>query len=400
MQLINHIQRYLKKVFLPRITVRLKEYFEFFKACMAHKKIVVISEKRILSLPVSAPFQAAITSLCLVLLLWFSYSTGQYFSYESVINQKEKEIWSSNMLNQNLQHQVMDLHENLKELNRYFVTAHQLNLEQENGDSIISKKKSRKTTDNDFSSLGAASPQAKPGSQSPETETQRVLFNIRDKVLERIDSLEGIINLTGVRLKNILANNRYLETIYYSAHVGNGNDPKHQGGPFEPTVDDDGPELVFDREMFMQSVLYLKELEQAVHAMPLTYPMDKYYLSSGFGKRRDPFRNRLAMHKGLDFVGKRNSQVYATASGVIAKARRYGAYGNFIEIDHGNGFTTRYGHLNRIMVQKGQEIIRGETIGLQGNTGRSSGDHLHYEVRFNKRAYNPMKFLKAGHYVF
>ena len=383
----------------PALKEKVNEYFQFFKACLGEKKVVIISEKRISSLPVSSRVQMTIVSILLLFLLWVSYSTGQYFAYESVITQKEKEIWSSNMLNQNLQHQVLDLHENLKELNRYFVTAQQLNLEQKNSQAIIAKDKSVKGSDLPITT-SASNINSGNLTGAPETETQRVLFNIRDKVLERIESLEKIIDLTGIRLKNILANNRHLEAIYHSARINDGTSTANQGGPFEPVEASDKDLLVFDREMFMQSVLYLKELEQTVHTMPLTYPMEKYYLSSGFGKRRDPFRKSQSMHKGLDFVGERHSTVYTTAPGVVLKARRYGAYGKFVEIDHGNGFTTRYGHLSRILVKQGQKVVRGEPIGQQGNTGRSTGEHLHYEVRFNKRAYNPMKFLKAGHYVF
>lgn len=372
----------------------LKEAFKFFKECLGQKKVVIISDKRIISIPISSNIQTYLFSILLIFFLWVSYSTGQYFAHESVISQKEKEIWSSNMLNQNLQHQVLDLHDNLKELNSYFVNTQQLNQAQKNVDLLApSSKKNKSSGSIAYSGDLFSEPN---NSATPETETQRVLFNIRDKVIERIESLERIIGLTGIKLSKVISNNASLRDSVASIQRSS---KFAQGGPFEP-ADNQNDNNVFDREEFMESVNYLRELEKAVHKMPLTYPMAEYYLSSGFGKRKDPFRNRWAMHKGLDFVGKINAEIYSTSPGIVKKAGRYGAYGKFIEIDHGNGFTTRYGHLNKIMVKKGQQVQRGELIGLQGNTGRSTGSHLHYEVRFNKRAYNPMKFLKAGQYVF
>ena len=106
------------------------------------------------------------------------------------------------------------------------------------------------------------------------------------------------------------------------------------------------------------------------------------------------------MHNGVDLAGRRNSAIRATAPGKVVFAGWKGNYGRFVEIDHGNGFKSRYGHLNKTLVKKGQKVGHRAKIGLLGSTGRSTGPHVHYEVWFEKRALNPMKFIKAGRYVF
>ena len=138
-----------------------------------------------------------------------------------------------------------------------------------------------------------------------------------------------------------------------------------------------------------------------MNSVPLSSPVKKYYISSYFGDRFDPFLGKQASHYDLDFAGPTDSEILATSPGVIKFAGRKGNYGNLIEIDHGYKVTTRYGHLKSLKVaKKGDIVSRGQVIGIQGNTGRSSGPHLHYEIRYMNKPYNPINFLRAGRYVF
>lgn len=117
-------------------------------------------------------------------------------------------------------------------------------------------------------------------------------------------------------------------------------------------------------------------------------------INNEFGFRRNPFGGRsYEFHPGMDIDGERGDVVIAPANGVVSKAAWQGGYGNLIEIDHGNGLKTRYGHLSKIEVQEGDTIQRGQEIGLIGTTGRSTGPHLHYELRLNDKAINPRRFL-------
>ena len=142
-----------------------------------------------------------------------------------------------------------------------------------------------------------------------------------------------------------------------------------------------------------------KSLGGAVQKLPLAEPTANTQRSSGFGVRSDPFEQGPAFHSGLDFSGAMYTPITATAPGVVSFTGVRQGYGNTVEIDHGRGFKTRYAHLATIGVAVGQKVALGQRIAAMGNTGRSTGPHLHYEVWFNGRAQNPDRFLKAGDYV-
>jgi len=132
-------------------------------------------------------------------------------------------------------------------------------------------------------------------------------------------------------------------------------------------------------------------------AVPVHKPIiGEVDMSSPFGMRMDPFLGRPAVHTGIDLRGDTGEPVRATATGRVTIAGREGGYGNMVEINHGNGLASRYGHLSQIGVRFGQFVRVGETIGRIGSTGRSTGPHLHYETRVNGEAVDPQKFLRAG----
>jgi murein DD-endopeptidase MepM/ murein hydrolase activator NlpD len=143
----------------------------------------------------------------------------------------------------------------------------------------------------------------------------------------------------------------------------------------------------------------MRGLTDAAATLPLGRPTQNTTESSGFGVRADPFTGEPAFHPGQDFAGAFMSPIDATAPGVISFAGVRSGYGNTVEIDHGHGFKTRYGHLQAIFVTVGQRVALGQKIGAMGSTGRSTGDHLHYEVWVNGRPQNPLRFVKAGDYV-
>ena len=139
----------------------------------------------------------------------------------------------------------------------------------------------------------------------------------------------------------------------------------------------------------------LDQLESGIIAIPSGRPVESANFTSGYGTRSDPFRGRAAMHAGIDLAGPLGTPIYATADGIIGRAEYAGAYGNLVEINHGQGIQTRYGHMSRLIARPGQRVRRGELIGLMGSTGRSTGSHLHYEVRIDGRAVNPIPFIQG-----
>ncbi len=130
--------------------------------------------------------------------------------------------------------------------------------------------------------------------------------------------------------------------------------------------------------------------------LPTIVPIEAHHVGSSFGRRIDPIAGIGAMHEGIDFVAETGTRVIASAGGVVAVAEYHPQYGKMIEIDHGNDFSSRYAHLSKISVKVGQVVRRGQPIGASGNTGRSTGPHLHFEVRFKGVAQNPARFLQMG----
>ncbi len=141
----------------------------------------------------------------------------------------------------------------------------------------------------------------------------------------------------------------------------------------------------------LEEVIMNRQLRSS--SKPRGRPIVKGWTSSYFGKRADPFTGKIAMHKGMDFAGKEGSGIVAVANGVVTWASdRYG-YGNLIEINHGNGYTTRYGHNAKLLVEVGDSVEKGQIISLMGSTGHSTGPHVHFEVLKNDRQINPAKFV-------
>lgn len=136
-------------------------------------------------------------------------------------------------------------------------------------------------------------------------------------------------------------------------------------------------------------------------SVPSQKPVKEFRYTSGFGVRGNPFGGRGGeMHPGMDMAAPTGTPVYATADGIVSRAERtYGGYGNLVQLEHGKGLETRYGHLSQILVHDGQRVHRGDLIALVGSTGRSTGSHLHYEVRIDGRAVNPMPFLQTADYM-
>jgi len=145
----------------------------------------------------------------------------------------------------------------------------------------------------------------------------------------------------------------------------------------------------------------LADLFAGLSHVPLTTPVhgSDFDVTSGFGPRVDPFTHRLAFHPGMDFAGPLGSNVCATAPGVVDFAGQRGGYGNMVEIDHGFGIRTRYGHLASILVKVGAKVSKGTPIGKLGSTGRSTGPHVHYEVWLADVVRDPSRFIEAGRHV-
>ncbi len=130
-------------------------------------------------------------------------------------------------------------------------------------------------------------------------------------------------------------------------------------------------------------------------AVPSRRPIEKMSLSSSYGMRVHPVTGKLARHQGIDIPAPRGTPIYATADGIVGRAQWLGGYGNYVEVEHGNAIQTRYGHMSSYAVSSGQQVKKGDILGYVGSTGRSTGNHLHYEVRIDGAPVNPMPFVQS-----
>jgi murein DD-endopeptidase MepM/ murein hydrolase activator NlpD len=170
------------------------------------------------------------------------------------------------------------------------------------------------------------------------------------------------------------------------------------GGPFIPVKPASGPGG-FDHQLsrLKQVRAQVDRMTRRLSALPVRKPLTgSLDVVSGFGVRSDPFTRSAAMHTGLDFQSQTGTPVHVTANGTVKAAGWSGGYGKAIDVDHGNGYVTRYGHLSAIDVKVGQTVKAGQIIGKVGSTGRSTGPHLHYETRIGREAVDPERFLRAG----
>ncbi|MEM7221404.1 MAG: peptidoglycan DD-metalloendopeptidase family protein [Pseudomonadota bacterium] len=225
------------------------------------------------------------------------------------------------------------------------------------------------------------------------SETQEeVLDRLTEQITYTIETFEQVLSMTGVKLSELVTDT--------------GPEPISlaQGGPFIPGdfLAEDTPDRSFQAAALLLELQLgrFEGLQQAIRRVPLTAPLDQYSISSGFGPRTDPINGKKARHLGVDLDAPSGTPILSTGPGRVTFAGWRGRYGRMVEIDHGQGVVTRYAHLRKILVQVDQDVVHRQKIGLLGNSGRSTGPHLHYEVRVNDRPRNPMGFIKAGKYLF
>lgn len=194
--------------------------------------------------------------------------------------------------------------------------------------------------------------------------------NLLEKSISRLDEkskvIEEVMNHIGVEVKI-------------------DEDPNHSGGPYISPNQQLGDKLLIKADRYLE----------ILNTIPLGRPVPGQ-ISSKFGNRIDPLKNEKAFHPGIDFRGNIGDEIIATADAVVKTASANNGLGKYIVLAHGNGFETTFAHLQKRLVKKGEKVKRGQVIGLIGNTGRSTGSHLHYEVRYNKKTIDPTKYLQVA----
>ena len=221
--------------------------------------------------------------------------------------------------------------------------------------------------------------------------------SLANQQLAVLGSIEATAQTSARRYRDMLAHTGLNHGRFAKVMGKAAATPTDIGGPLIPLK---GSDAVQFEKSLAAAQTFLREAEgmnRVVRSLPVRRPLPKSYdTSSTFGTRVDPFTRGYAMHSGLDFRASTGTPVRATADGKVVHADWQGGYGRLVEVDHGFGLTTRYAHLSAIEVSAGDTIRKGDVVGEVGSSGRSTGPHLHYEVRIDEEAVDPVSFLRAG----
>lgn len=247
-------------------------------------------------------------------------------------------------------------------------------------------------------------------------EIEKTIGNQSNEILSQRKQIQKFADEINVLKSNLVKLNKFEKKIRIIANINNPSEKDNLFGVGGSIPEDLDPKLPLTekhnslmremheqtRELSLASVSQEKVFESLINDLkrkrnllsstPSIWPA-KGWLSSGFGNRISPFTGLREFHKGLDISSREGTKVIATADGVVTFAGRNGLYGNMIKIDHGHGMMTRYGHLEKMLKKRGDAVKRGDVIGLMGNTGRSTGPHVHYEVFLNGLPVNPKKYI-------
>ncbi|MEP4034371.1 peptidoglycan DD-metalloendopeptidase family protein [Roseibium polysiphoniae] len=227
-----------------------------------------------------------------------------------------------------------------------------------------------------------------PGEQAALDQVEQDILAMNQ---ESVSALDALAVATETQIDTILAATRPLGVNLTPAGTASGR--SGIGGPYIPYT---GGGFTGRVKRAERALVALDSLKTAAKRLPISRPMQNVKISSHFGPRIDPFLGKFAMHTGMDFKASYGARVYSSAPGTVVHAGRKGGYGKLVEIRHANGFVSRYAHLSRMHVSKDDHVTTGDVIGNVGSTGRSTGPHLHYEIRMGKEPLDPAAFVTAG----
>ncbi len=403
--------RYLSK------DLTLKEKILFFRGkYFPERQLFLRSEGRVRFLTIGTNTQIAMASALAISLVWGSVTSYAYLVRDTVLENKNKTIHSMSADYQSLSTDFGTLEKEV-ERRAKLLEERQAFLEKMLGAEDVGTP------------IDAASPTPKAPEGLKETDkhpktsflneflgskaVQAATINNSDRRSHLLARLKNT-SLRQQKLVNKLlkdANARYahIQSTLAPTKLSSDDLLDHfdgetsaMGGPYIPAL---GFEPIFDASdhlAFSDLISASQRLEMVtlvLDSFPVGKPAEKYYVSSKFGKRRDPLKKTWANHPGLDLAGWPGTAIYATAPGKVVHAGWYGPYGRMVEIEHGNGFKTRFGHMRKLRVKKGDTVEVGTRVGDMGKTGRVTGTHLHYEIWFDGKVRDPAPFMKAANDV-
>ena len=389
------------------------------KRIFRSRNIIIISDRKVDHVPLSSVIQL------LVLLGFFgffsgvSYITGSYMAAKSIIKEKDKRIVNTAIEKERINGEVDMLKRDLIRLDQSGADLNYYSKMIINQDKSALSHMPKAATEGDLFGQNTGKLLDRISFlenrlNDIKSENANLVTAIRERTDKKINYLEDVISMTGLDAGNLEHSEKSegkgsgknasysskTKTIYHDNEDASkepvSTQEDNQGGPFIPY---DSVMFNSTEQSLLADVDRLVMLHNIIKKLPLSQPMNDAQLMSPFGRRVDPINHRWSMHPGLDMAGATGAQVLAANEGVIVAAGRKPAYGNMVDIEHRFGIITRYAHMSKILVHEGETVGKGQIIGIQGSTGRSTGPHLHYEVRINDHPVNPVNFLHAGEYV-
>ncbi|MFN7038837.1 MAG: peptidoglycan DD-metalloendopeptidase family protein [Alphaproteobacteria bacterium] len=219
---------------------------------------------------------------------------------------------------------------------------------------------------------------------------EKYLNKLEEKIEYKISSSKWL-SIIDDNIDEKIAQLKYINTLHKAQKTSKNQKPSFTN---KSVFDLTGKNTDFNH--ITSELSKLAKIDKITSHVPIISPINSYVITSHFNLRKDPFTKKLKKHLGIDLQGAQNARIYASAKGIVSFTGVNGGYGNLVIIDHGGGYTTRYAHLNKIFTKKGQKVKIGDVIGTQGASGKTTGDHLHYEIRFKDQPLNPVKFLEAN----
>ena len=371
------------------------------KTFFSPKEIIFRSRGRARVFTISPRMQAVGLSLLFLIGAWSFYSYYIYNRSGAIISYKDKEIDETRNAYVQLMTDFVALNKNITEM--------MSSLEQKNTKaevesykrqaSVVEDRIKQITEEKEWLSSEVISASERDELRNRLQEMEKVIKDIKAAEMEVLEKVEKIAAREIGKIKNAFNSiNVPLKKngLYFNA-LANSKKAASSGGPYIPAPQqrlqdeklNDKISRIFDH---VDKWEYYREVAEYV---PLGKPVWSYWVTSHYGNRSDPFNGRAARHKGIDLASRTGNKIKVQAKGRVTRAEYAGGYGNLVVVDHGNGFQTKYAHMNKIYVKKGDYVEIDDTLGEVGSTGRSTGPHLHYEVLYKGRSIDPMPFIKA-----
>ena len=404
-----------------KVNKKTKDYHVCYtekKKFFSDKEIIFRSEGRAKVLTITSKVQVILLGIICLVALWSFYSYYLYNRTGNILHSRDLELVQARHAYLELMGDFVNLHKNVNSMienieKRKASSTPELGKYKQQAEVLEGKIK-QITSQNDWLSDEKVSQQISineailqrdiAASERDElkaqlAEMQNTMEELRNAEMEVFEKMKAITSKEVQKIKSAFTEINVplkKQGLYFNA-LANSKKDGGKGGPYVPDL----KAVIKDRQMNEKVASIYKNIDdlayykEVIQYVPIGKPVWSYWVTSPFGSRPDPFQNKKAYHKGVDMASRTGNKIKTQAKGKVIRAEYASGYGNLVVVDHGNGFTTKYAHMNKIYVKKGDHVDYNDTLGEVGNTGRSTGPHLHYEVLYRGRAVDPMPFIKA-----